>query len=132
MEDLRAKPFSDAVVYGVSQHRSDEQQRQNHLHRDKLLGSQRPDSKKERIARQKWSHDQPCLTENDEKQQDVNQHSIVLDHPLEVILGVQKKLDELLQDLHDERLPNATQHVLGRKFSTLPRLQSRGTAAKQP
>ncbi len=131
MEDFRPEPLPDPVVHGVAKNGRDKQQGQDDLHGDELLGGECSHGEKKGITWQERRHHQSGFTKNDEKQQDVNQHPIVLDHPFEVILGVQKKLDELFQDLHGERLPNATKYILGRKFSALSRLQSRISAAKQ-
>ena len=61
---------------------------------------QRSGHEQQRVSGQEWRHHQPGFAEDDQKQDKIDQHPVVFNQPLQMLVEVQYYIDELRNELH--------------------------------
>ena len=99
-EDLWADAVADRVVHRVSRDRRHAQQEEHQAQVERAARRERPHREQEGVSRQDRRHHQSCLAEDDQEQDQVGPHPIILDDGAEVAVEVQDDIDELAYQVH--------------------------------
>ena len=103
---------TDQKIALISRNRRHEQhpQRQGQVHQP--IGAQRTDDEHQRVSGEKGHDHQAGFNKHDQKQQTVNEHTVVLHKRFDVAVDVEDEIDQKRQEFHARIIPGASEGAL--------------------